>query len=347
MKIKTLLFVLLSISIYSFSQKEIDSSLAKKITVSGFCLCKTTLSDLQKLSNDFKLADVEEMDFGKKCVLDGDSRYENGKGYYSEKYPGIIFQKDQSENYISKIRLTKEFVGQLPDGASLSMKSLLLKDVLKLYPKLDSTWGSRGCSDYWNFSNDTISFYVKIDTSKKPQFPIDKAYYLERPIEGIDMMMSCYSIYNKSENFSLFAADEPMFFLDSIRVNKGVLKNYQPSEIAFITVYEDSNAIKLGGSEAKNGLVYIITKEFAHDHYYGYFKSKSSEYASVFTDEEKEEKAVYILNGKVLSSNVDSDLFAIDDENFVSLKVIDKNSLEKDYDVSGKSFGIVITTKDK
>jgi hypothetical protein len=340
-----LFLALLTISVNAFCQNEIDSILAKKITISGFCLCKTTLSDLQNLSNDFRPVDVEEMDLGKRCAGVNDSRYENGKGYYSEKYLGMIFQKDPDENYISKIRLTKEFVGQLPDGTSIDMKSLLLKDVLKLYPKLDSTWGSRDCSDYWSFSNDTVAFYVKIDTTKKPQYPVDKTYYLDKPINGIDIMMSCYSVYHKSDNFSLFAPDEPMYFLDSIRINQGVLKSYQPSEIAMVTVYKDSNAIKLGGSEAKNGLIYITTKEFAHDHYCNYFKSKSSEYASVFPDEKKEEKAAYILNGKVLSSNFESDLFAINDTNFVSLKVIDKDSLKRDYHISSKSFGVVITTK--
>jgi hypothetical protein len=302
------------------------------------------LSDLQNLSNDFKPVEVEEMDLGKRCISE-DARYENGKGYASEKYRGLIFQKDPDEDYISKIRLTKDFVGQLPDGTPIDMKSLLLKDVLKLYPKLDSTWGSRGCSEYWNFSNDTVSFFVKIDTSKHPQFPIDEAYYLEKTIDGIDVMMSCYDIYHKPDDFSLFAPDEPMFFLDSIRVNKGVLKNYEPSEIAFITVYKDSNAIKMGGAEAKNGLIYITTKEFARDHYRDYFKSKSAKYATAAADDKKEEKAVYILNGKVLTSNIESDLFNINDNNFVELTVIDKDTLKKDYHISGKSFGVVIKTK--
>lgn len=335
---------LLITSANAFAQNEIDSALASKITVSGFCLCKTTIDDLQKLSNDLKLVDVEEMDLGKRCTAVTDSRYENGKGYYSEKYPGMIFQKDPDEDYISKIRLTKDFVGQLPDGTPINMKTLLLKDVLKLYPELDNKWGSRDCSDYWALSNDTISFYVKIDTTKK-RYPLDEAYYLQKPIDGIDIFISCYSIYTKSDNFSLFASDEPMYFLDSIRVNQGVLKNYQPSEIAMVTVYKDSNAIKLGGAEAKNGLIYITTKEYARDHYRDYFKSKSAEYATAAADDKKEEKAVYILNGKVLSSNFESDLFTIDDTNFVSLKVIDKDNLKKDYHVSGKTFGVVITTK--
>lgn len=344
MKSKKLLIVLLIITVRAFSQEGIDSVLAKKITISGFCLCKTTLSDLQKLNNDFNIVEVEEMDLGKRCVVN-DSRYVNGKGYYSEKYPGLVFQKDKDEDYISKIRLTKDFVGQLPDGTPVNIKSLLLKDVLKVYPELNSKWGSRDCSDYWNFSNDTIAFYVKIDKDKKPQFPIDEAYYLEKPIEGIDIMMSCYSIYHKSDGFSLFASDEPMYFLDSIRINKGVLQNYQPSEIALVTVYKDSNAIRIAGAEAKNGLIYIITKSFARDYYRSYFKSKSAEYDKATSDEKQEKIAAYILNGKILTSNIESELFNINDNNFVDLTIIDKNALKKNYHVSGKSFGVVIKTK--
>ncbi|MEO8112258.1 MAG: hypothetical protein ABI594_19580, partial [Ginsengibacter sp.] len=177
---------------------------------------------------------------------------------------------------VSKIRLTRDFVGRLPDGASVDMHSLLLKDVLKLYPALDSQWHSRDCSDYWTLSNDTISFYVKIDKDKKPQYPIDEAYYLEKPIDGIDIFISCYGVYHRSDHFSLFSPDEPTYFLDSIRVNQGVLQNYKPSEIAFVSVYKDETAIKLAGPQAKNGLIYITTKEFARDHYRDYFKSKSA-----------------------------------------------------------------------
>jgi len=344
MKFKMFFLALLATSVNAFSQNEIDSTLAKKITISGFCLCRTTIDDLHKLSNDFKLVDVEELDFGKRCFGGGDSRYENEKGYASEKYPGLIFQKDRDENYISKIRLTKDFVGQLPDGTLINMNTFLLKDVLKLYPEFDNKWHSRDCSDYWTLSNDTISFYVKIDTTKK-RYPLDEAYYFQKPIDGIDIFISCYSIYNKSDNFSLFASDEPKMFLDSIRINAGVLKSYSPSEIAFVNVYKDSDALRLGGPEAKNGLIYITTKSFARDHYMEYFKSKSPEYASAFADEKKEEKAVYILNGKVLIENIEMELFGINDSNFIKLSLIDKDALKKDYHVSGKTIGVVITTK--
>ena len=349
MTIKIPFFILLASSCFTVksqinSDSQIDSSLAKKITVSGFCLCQTTVTKLRNLSGDFKEVDVEEMDLGKKC-LSQDSRYVNGKGYSSEKYPGLIFQKDQDADYISKIRITKGFKGSLPDGTSVDLNRLLLKDVMKIYPAMNSKWGSRDCSDYWSFSNDTLAFYVKIDKSKKPQFPIDEGYYLDKPVEGIDVLISCYSIFNKSNDVVLFPANEPMFFLDSIRVNKGVLNDYTPDEIAQITVYKDTNAIKIAGKEAKNGAVYIMTKSFARESYWNYFRSKSKEYKMLVPDTDTEVKVVYILNGKILKSNFESDLVKIDDNNLSELSIVDKDKLKKDYKITDKILGVIIKTK--
>src|SRR3981081_2093590 len=77
----------------------LDTSLAKKISVSGFCLCQTSLSTLYNLSNDFKSIKVEEMNLSSNCVSE-DSRFEKGKGYYSAKYPGLIFSKHQTTDEI-------------------------------------------------------------------------------------------------------------------------------------------------------------------------------------------------------------------------------------------------------
>jgi hypothetical protein len=295
---------------------------------------------------DLKPKDVEEMDLGRKCLAK-DSRFINAEGYYSYKYPGMIFQKDDGTDYISKIRLTKDFQGNLPDGTLVNLRTLVLRDVLKIYPRLDSTWGSRGCSDYFNFSNDTVSFYVKIDTSRKPQFPIDKAYYLDKAIEGIDIIISCYNIFHKEETLVLFPPDEPMLFLDSIRVNMGTLKTYKPSEIAFISVYKDSNAIRIAGKEAKNGAVYIITNKFARDSYWNYFKSKSADYQKTVPDIETEAEIVYILNGKVLKSGMESELYSINDSNFIELTAITKKQLKTDWGVSAKYAGVIIKTAGK
>ena len=341
MRYKLVIHLFLLLSLRSFAQ--LNSSLEEKLSISGFCLCKTTLADLRSMDNNLKEIAVEEMDM----CNDGftqDSRFENNKGYYSKKCPGIIFQKDD-ENFISKLRLTKDFVGKLPDGTSINMKTLLAKDVINLYPKFNN-WGSRGCSDYWNLSNDTLSFFVKIDRKKLPQYPIDEAYYLQKPIEGIDLMMSCYSVYHKSESLPLFPADQPMYFIDSIRTNKAFLEEaYQPSEIAFVSVYKDSNAIKIAGQEAKNGAIYITTKSFARQHYWSYFKSKSPEYLQNVPDLKAEREVIYILNGKVLTKNYESELFTVNDSNFIEMSIIDKKQLKSKYNIFNKKLAFLIEIK--
>jgi len=350
MKFLNLTILLLFVSLISRAQTT-DTELAKKLTINGFCLCQTTLSGLKQTYTDLKEVNVEEMDLGKKCISQ-DSRYIAGKGYASDKQPGMIFQKDQDTDYISKIRLTKQFKGNLPNGKYIDMSNLKLRDLSKLYPELKDKWGSRGCSDYWNFSNDTISFYVKIDTNKKPQFPIDEAYYMDKPIEGIDLMMSCYSL--QKHHAEIIFPDEnndPIFFIDSIRVNKGVLSNLEPSEVATVTVYKDTNVIKKifhgsnGPGDIKNGLIYIETKDFAKNRYWNYFKSKSPDYARIVTTSEKDTVTVqYILNGKVLQKDFEGDLASIDDKIFIRLVVIDKKHLAAEYGITNKEYGILITT---
>jgi hypothetical protein len=326
------------------AQPGIDPALAKKITVSGFCLCKTTVEELKTLDSNLQEINVEEMDLCNDGFVQ-DRRFINGKGYYSKKFPGIIFQKDNDNDLISKIRLTKDFAGNLPDGTPVNMKTLLAKDVINIYPAYDKTWGSRDCSNYWNLSNDTLSFFVRIDSTKKPRYPLDEAYYLEKPIEGIDLAISCYSLFNKTDHFSLFADDEPVFFLDSIRVNIGVVKEYQPSEIAFISVYKNADSLKITEPNAKNGIVYITTKTFAREHYWNYFKSRSPDYEKLVPDLKAEEKVAYILNDKVLRSGIEADLFAINDSNFIQLTVINKDQLKEDFKVRGKLLGVIIKTK--
>ncbi|MDP9077841.1 MAG: hypothetical protein M3O71_10490 [Bacteroidota bacterium] len=343
MNLKTLLVTILLLP--TLAKAQIPDTLAKKITINGFCLCKTTLTDLKKANTDLKQVDVEEMDLAKGCYGQ-DSRYVASTGYSSGKQPGLIFQKDQESDYVSKIRLTTQFKGRLPDGQVIDLSNLLLKDLLKLYPKFKDKWGSRDCSGYWNFSNDTISFYVKIDPDKKPQFPINEAYYMNKPVEAVDLMMSCYSL-KKDVPEIVFEEDatDPVFFIDSVRVNKRVLQNYKPEEIASVTVYKDSSAIKRMGPAAKNGLIYIETKDFAKNKYWNYFKSKSDQYGKLVPTVESDVHIQYILNKRVLKENYEGDLAAINNTIFKGLQIITKQQLIKDYGVTDKEFGVIITSE--
>lgn len=322
----------------------VDSATAAKLTISGFCLCKTTIADLKVLSDDFKEVDVEEMDLPKKCY-GSDSRYTDSRGYYSEKYKGMIFQKGDVSEYIGKIRLTKDFRGILPNGSFVDLQVLTLRDVFVMYPELKETWHSRDCSEYWNFSDKTISFYVRINKEIQPQFPINESDYLDKQIEGIDLVASCYSFVEApSEPLQLFRPNEPMYFVDSIRTNESFIrKEYDPSEFAAVRVVKGENAIKIGGQEGRNGVIYIYTKNYAREKYFNAFRTKSKEYNKSVTSPDQFD-VVYILNGKVLKENYEIDLFEAAADPSLEIEIIDRNQLRHKFGKKGK-IGVLLKTR--
>lgn len=341
MKIKLLLFF--SVILINLQTKgQVKES--KNISINGFSLCQSSISELKQLDPNLKEVEVEEMDSPANC-FGQDSRFENGKGFYSSKYPGIIFQKEQTSDIISKIRLTKNFKGNLPDGTPIDMQNLSLQEIFKIYPFLKGKWGSRGCSNFWNFSNDTLLFYVKIDTTKKPQFPIDEKYYLNKQIEAIDLVISCYEPSKENEsNFTLTPTD-PVFFVDSVRMTKNDLLKYDPNQIASVTVYKDKSAWEKFGSEAVNGLIYIETKDFAKKRYWNFLSSISIEYKKLVPEPSQDVNVVYILNNKVLKENFEGDLASINNETFINIKIITGEKLKSDFNITDKKVGVVITSK--
>jgi len=135
---------------------------------------------------------------------------------------------------------------------------------------------------------------------------------------------------------------DPVFFIDSVSVDKTELSKYQPTEIASVSVYKDSNAINLVGPDGKDGVVYITTIKFAKTKYWTYFKSKSADYEKLVVTPESDTAVQYILNKRVLKSNFEGDLSLIDDKIFIELKIIDKATLQKDYDITDKDYGVII-----
>lgn len=135
-----------------------------------------------------------------------------------------------------------------------------------------------------------------------------------------------------------------MYFVDSIRANSGVLRSYDPNEIAQVSVFKDANAIKVAGKDSINGAIFIITKPFAREHYWNYFKTKSLEYQKSIPDLNVEAKVVYILNNKVLTSNFEGDLFNVNDTNFIELLVLDTAKLKKEYNIKDRPIGVIIKT---
>ncbi|MFC0516893.1 hypothetical protein ACFFGT_21980 [Mucilaginibacter angelicae] len=322
-----------------------DPTSFKKIIVNNICLCQTKIPDLKK--SDANLVDtiVEEMDLAVNC-FGQDSRFIAGKGYSTPKHPGMIFQQDQKSDLVSKIRLTRQFAGKLPDGKFIDLSNLSLNELFKLYPEFKDKWNSRGCSNYWSFSNDTIAFYVRIDSTKKPQFPIDKAYYMDKPIEAADLTLSCYGVQKEDANQQIVEEpenNEPVYFIDSVRVTGDDLKKFNPNDVATVSVYKDASAIIKYGREAKYGLIYVETKKFDIHRYQTYFKSKSPGYTKLISNPANISKIQYILNKKILKTDYEGNLAAIDDKIFEGLIIIDKRQLIKEYGITNKNYGVIIT----
>lgn len=139
--------------------------------------------------------------------------------------------------------------------------------------------------------------------------------------------------------------DHPIFFIDSINVDETELQNYEPAEIAQVTVFKGKEAVALAGDDGKDGVIYIFTKKYAKTKYWQYFQTKSNDYKKLVVSPESDTTIQYVLNKKVLKDNFEGDLFLIDDEIFKSIRLLDKETLEKEFNVTDKTIGFQITSE--
>ena len=138
---------------------------------------------------------------------------------------------------------------------------------------------------------------------------------------------------------------DPVYFIDSVKVDKEEMQNFKPDEISAVFVYKDKATLAGLGEEAKNGAIYIETKKYNKDKYVEYFKAKSEDYARIYSKENDDDKFVYILNGGALKESSEHTLASLKDKKLKSIVVLDKNELQKKYSIFGKDNGVVITTE--
>jgi len=247
-KIFTILVLITTLKSYS---QNVDT-----LKLSDFKLCELTIDILKAKDPNLKETKVEEMNLCSDGFVQ-DGRFENRIGYESNLYPGVVFQKYQSDgNNISKIHLTKDFKGYLPDGNYIDLRTLKAIDILKKHDSLNS-WTSRGCSDYWGINdNKEIYYYVKINKDKKPQYPVDEKYYSEQPIEGIDIISDCYSYYEEKSQKT-----KPLIILEGKEVSEEEMHSIKPEEVEKINVLKDKNASDKYGDKGKNGVIEVFLKK--------------------------------------------------------------------------------------
>jgi hypothetical protein len=135
---------------------------------------------------------------------------------------------------------------------------------------------------------------------------------------------------------------DPVFFIDSVNVDKSELKNIRPTDVAIVSVYKDSNAIRLVGPEGKDGAIYIETKVFAKRKYWSFLCSKSDEYLKIVPDPASDTAIQYILNKRILTTNFEGDLALINDSTFKRITILDSSVLQSQYHISGKEHGVLV-----
>lgn len=246
---KTILLLILLFSLKSISQQK------NGIRLSEIKLCEFTLDDIKQNDVDLKQITLEEMDLCSDGFVQ-DGRFENRIGYSSKLYPGVIFQKyDTNSNLIAKIHLTKDFVGFLPDGKYIDLRNIKASEIIAKYDSLD-VWTSRGCSDYLGINrNKELYFYVKLNKNKEPRYPIDDRFYSEQQIEGIDIIADCYVTQKNTSDI------KPLYLVDGKEVTEKIIAVIKPDDVESINVLKDLSATKKYGEKGKNGVIEIFLKK--------------------------------------------------------------------------------------
>ncbi len=159
------------------------------------------------------------------------------------------------------------------------------------------------------------------------------------------IFISIYSYGQSPKRAVKKLGSNPVIFIDSINILQSDLQNYDPDQIAIVTIIKDQEAKDILGEDGKDGVVYIETIPFAKKRYWKFFRTKSSAYADLFPDVDSDSTVQYILNTKVLGQKgFEGNLASIDDEVFKEISIVDKVTLEKQYGVTNKIYGVLIVS---
>ncbi len=137
----------------------------------------------------------------------------------------------------------------------------------------------------------------------------------------------------------------PIFIVDSQKVNKADLSRYSQDSIATVIILYDTTATKRYGDVAKDGAVIIETRSFARRAFVSFFKKHSNSYDSLFASLGSDDSFAYIINDKVQSGNYEGNLSAITEDLFEGLEILSKDQLFSKYGVTDKQFGVLVRSK--
>ncbi|MBO9636815.1 MAG: hypothetical protein J7576_01465 [Siphonobacter aquaeclarae] len=136
--------------------------------------------------------------------------------------------------------------------------------------------------------------------------------------------------------------ENPAYFVDSMRIDKSMLDDYSPHSIATFSIYVDSTALALPRGIGKDGAIFIETRPFAHKRYWRFLKARSEEYARLAPTAESDSTMQYFINNEPLYGPREGALSRITDRTFCSIRVVNEETLQKEFGITGKKYGVLI-----
>jgi hypothetical protein len=143
---------------------------------------------------------------------------------------------------------------------------------------------------------------------------------------------------------SLAPPDSTLFCVDSVETAPSTA-GLNPDRIAFINVVRFKTVPEKYAARGINSVIYIETKPFAHARYNKMFSELSPAYAEALKKYGSDSSFQYILDGAVLTSNVESSLAALEKKGIADISVISPKILKEQYKITGMKAGVVIRTK--
>ncbi|MEN9599258.1 MAG: hypothetical protein RL596_1577 [Bacteroidota bacterium] len=172
----------------AFTQKtyRVDSLFTSKIKLNEISVCSTTITDLKQKGHAPVLMPHEQIDSFIK-----DINWQEGDYYYDNTKKLLFCTYNQTE-LISTIFIKDNFKGVLRDLPIEDFSKLRVDTITNHFK--DLKWTTTGASDYWIYGNDSINFYIKIDTSI-PRFPLNEKFYEDKHPTLAKIQFLCNKVY--------------------------------------------------------------------------------------------------------------------------------------------------------
>lgn len=138
-----------------------------------------------------------------------------------------------------------------------------------------------------------------------------------------------------------------IFLLDSVLVPRDSVEYLiKKDEVSEFSILRSTDPIlQLLGIKTQDDAVFIISKAANRKKYQNYLGAKSAKFRKLTMEDDLNANVQFIINNQVVKQDVEKALSQINDENFVLLKVLNKDKLKKEFQVEDKDFGVSIRTK--